>query len=174
MSETHSSRNNIDGAAASEGNLPDALAPSDRARWISELARSDGGELRNRMMTHLQQFGEPAWEWLRAPEIGLVMTRGRIGGEGAPFNLGEATVTRCALALSSGEEGHAVILGRDGGKARLAALADALMQTEASTQISRGVIEPLTASRRARESQERRRSAETKVEFFTLVRGEDQ
>src|SRR5262249_42420997 len=31
---------------------------------------------------------------LRAPETGLVMLRGRIGGDGAAFNLGEATVTR--------------------------------------------------------------------------------
>ena len=33
-------------------------------------------------------------ELLRGPETGLVTVRGRIGGGGAPFNTGEATVTR--------------------------------------------------------------------------------
>src|SRR6476620_11625428 len=33
---------------------------------------------------------------LRAPETGLVMLRGRVGGAGAPFNLGEASVKRAA------------------------------------------------------------------------------
>ncbi|WP_164159261.1 phosphonate C-P lyase system protein PhnG, partial [Stenotrophomonas maltophilia] len=73
----------------------------------------------------------PAIRTLRAPEIGLVMVRGRIGGDGAPFNLGEATVTRAAVALPSGEVGFGHVLGRDGEKARLAALADALWQNEA-------------------------------------------
>ncbi|TIU26036.1 MAG: phosphonate C-P lyase system protein PhnG, partial [Mesorhizobium sp.] len=41
-------------------------------------------------------------ELLRGPETGLVTVRGRIGGGGAPFNVGEATVTRATVRLASG------------------------------------------------------------------------
>src|SRR5262245_28823177 len=67
---------------------------------------------------------------LRSPETGLVMLRGRIGGDGAPFNLGEASVTRAAVQLASGEVGIAYILGRDQEKARLSAICDALRSEE--------------------------------------------
>jgi alpha-D-ribose 1-methylphosphonate 5-triphosphate synthase subunit PhnG len=110
---------------------------------------------------------------LRAPEIGLVMVRGRVGGDGAPFNLGEATVSRAAVALVSGEVGFGHVLGRDTEKARLAAIADALWQSAAH----RSAVEALLAPIRARIAAERKLSAErtaaTRVDFFTLVRGED-
>ncbi|WP_292578622.1 phosphonate C-P lyase system protein PhnG, partial [Mesorhizobium sp.] len=67
-------------------------------------------------------------ELLRGPETGLVTVRGRIGGGGAPFNVGEATVTRATVRLPSGQVGHSYALGRDKDKARLAAIADALWQ----------------------------------------------
>ena len=41
----------------------------------------------------------PAIENLRSPEIGTVMLRGRMGGNGQPFNVGEAAVTRAAKPL---------------------------------------------------------------------------
>jgi alpha-D-ribose 1-methylphosphonate 5-triphosphate synthase subunit PhnG len=112
---------------------------------------------------------------LRAPETGLVMLRGRIGGDGAPFNIGEATVTRCAVQLRSGEIGLSYSLGRNREKARLAALCDALWQTETHrAAIEKYVLAPV----RARTERERdllaRRTAATRVDFFTLVRGEDQ
>jgi alpha-D-ribose 1-methylphosphonate 5-triphosphate synthase subunit PhnG len=112
---------------------------------------------------------------LRAPEIGLVMLRGRIGGNGAPFNVGEATVTRAAVQLTSGERGFAYILGRDPKKARLAALCDALWQADESRQrIEQHVLKPLLAVLDEREAHERACTAATKVDFFTLVRGEDE
>jgi alpha-D-ribose 1-methylphosphonate 5-triphosphate synthase subunit PhnG len=112
---------------------------------------------------------------LRSPEIGLVMLRGRIGGNGAPFNVGEATVTRAAVQLASGEQGFAYILGRDTKKARLAALCDALWQTEvARDRIEQHVLAPLRAALDRRRQHERARTAATKVDFFTLVRGEDE
>ncbi len=111
---------------------------------------------------------------LRAPEIGLVMLRGRIGGNGAPFNAGEATVTRAAVQLATGEQGFAYILGRDPKKARLAALCDALWQADDSRDvIERHVLAPLRAVHAQRQERERARTAATKVDFFTLVRGED-
>jgi len=112
---------------------------------------------------------------LRAPEIGLVMLRGRLGGTGAPFNVGEATVTRAAVQLASGEQGFACILGRDSKKARLAALCDALWQAEDSRErIERQVLEPLRVALEKRQQHLRARTAATKVDFFTLVRGEDE
>ena len=111
---------------------------------------------------------------LRPVESGLVMLRGRIGGDGAPFNLGEATVTRAAVRTASGEVGFAYVLGRDHRKARLVALCDALWQNEQQRPaLERHVLEPVRA-RLARERAERERdTAATRVDFFTLVRGED-
>ena len=111
---------------------------------------------------------------LRAAEIGLVMLRGRIGGDGAPFNVGEATVTRAAVQIASGETGFGYVLGRDRRKARLAALCDALWQAEGYRQrVEQHVLAPLRRSQQERRSTARAQTAATRVDFFTLVRGED-
>lgn len=110
---------------------------------------------------------------LRAPEIGAVMVRGRVSASGAPFNLGEMTVTRCSLRLACGTVGHAYVQGRDRDHARRAAILDALMQTEAAAVLRRSVLAPLAADEIARRGARAAKAAATKVEFFTLVRGED-
>jgi alpha-D-ribose 1-methylphosphonate 5-triphosphate synthase subunit PhnG len=116
----------------------------------------------------------PACEDLRAPENGLVMIRGRIGGDGARFNLGEATVSRAVVRLASGEMGFGYVLGRDGAKARLIALCDALVQTAAyAAALDSKVIAPLRVGLEAQRDARARQVAATKVDFFTLVRGED-
>lgn len=115
----------------------------------------------------------PAHEWLRAPEIGAVMLRGRMGASGAPFNLGETSVTRCVLRLSDGRVGHAHVQGRDKDHATRAAVLDALMQGSEADRIEAGVLAPLRAEEAARRALRAERAAATKVEFFTLVRGED-
>lgn len=111
---------------------------------------------------------------LRPPATGLIMVRGRIGGDGAPFNLGEATVTRAAVRLESGETGFSYALGRDHDKARLAAVCDALWQSAGRrAAVEQQILAPIRA-RLARERTERReQAAATRVDFFTLVRGED-
>jgi len=116
----------------------------------------------------------PAHDALRPAESGLVMVQGRVGGDGAAFNVGEATVSRAAVRLRSGETGIGYVLGRDREKAQLVALCDALVQCAQW----RGAIEgEVVAPIRARLQGARRRAAEqtaaTRVEFFTLVRGED-
>ena len=112
---------------------------------------------------------------LRAPEVGLVMLRGRIGGTGSAFNIGEASVARAAVRLASGETGFSYILGRDVRKARLAAICDALWQAEGSrADIEHHILSPLRAARERRLQAEQARTAATKVDFFTLVRGEDE
>jgi alpha-D-ribose 1-methylphosphonate 5-triphosphate synthase subunit PhnG len=116
----------------------------------------------------------PAHEDLRAPENGLVMMRGRIGGDGAQFNLGEATVSRAVVRLTTGEMGFGYVLGRDRVKARLIALCDALVQTAAyAAALESKVIAPLRSGLEAQRGVHARQVAATKVDFFTLVRGED-
>jgi alpha-D-ribose 1-methylphosphonate 5-triphosphate synthase subunit PhnG len=111
---------------------------------------------------------------LRVPEIGLVMLRGRAGGDGAPFNLGEATVTRAAVQIASGEIGFSYVLGRNRDQARLAALCDALWQSEQHrAAVERHVLTPIRIRQQLERTRQRAQSAATRVEFFTLVRGED-
>jgi alpha-D-ribose 1-methylphosphonate 5-triphosphate synthase subunit PhnG len=122
---------------------------------------------------HLGALALPAHQSLREPESGLVMVRGRIGGDGAPFNLGEATVSRAAVRLATGEVGFGYTLGRDRQKARMIALCDALIQTaDHADAVERQVVAPL---REQMVREQRRRAAETaatRVDFYTLVRGE--
>ncbi|MGE0565135.1 MAG: phosphonate C-P lyase system protein PhnG [Pseudolabrys sp.] len=112
---------------------------------------------------------------LRPVETGLVMLRGRTGGNGAPFNLGEATVTRAAVQLATGEKGFAYALGRDPGKARLAAICDALWQNETHrASVEQQIIAPLRDAQKIRRDRALAETAATRVDFFTLVRGEDE
>ncbi|MFT6456902.1 phosphonate C-P lyase system protein PhnG [Pseudophaeobacter arcticus] len=141
-----------------------------RKTWMSLLAQADEGELSQLW----QAFGsEPEFDWLRPPEAGGVMVRGRMGGSGAPFNLGEMTVTRCALTLADGTVGHAYVQGRSKPKAEIAAKVDALMQTKAAEDLRQAVLEPLRQAQRCRKEARAAKAAATKVEFFTMVRGED-
>jgi alpha-D-ribose 1-methylphosphonate 5-triphosphate synthase subunit PhnG len=143
-----------------------------RRAAMAILAQSDAASIERGLAAAdcAAQFAE-----LRVPETGLVMLRGRIGGNGAPFNVGEATVTRAAVQLASGEQGFAYILGRDARKARLAALCDALWQAKKSRDsIERHVLAPLRDALELRSQHERTRTAATKVDFFALVRGEDE
>ena len=111
---------------------------------------------------------------LRGPESGLVMLRGRIGGTGEPFNIGEATVTRASVKLDDGSVGHAVALGRDADKARLSAIIDALCQDEETTaRIDAELIEPIRCELDDADERRRQETAATRVDFFTMVRGED-
>lgn len=115
----------------------------------------------------------PAYQEIRKAEGGLVMVRGRIGGDGAPFNVGEATVARCAVELVTGEVGFGYVLGRDHAKARLIALCDALMQRDDFREIvERAVLTPIRTRLDAEREVKAEQAAATKVEFFTMVRGE--
>jgi alpha-D-ribose 1-methylphosphonate 5-triphosphate synthase subunit PhnG len=130
-------------------------------------------------LQEMQQFwagwnNKPVVEALRGPETGLVMIRGRIGGGGAAFNLGEATVTRATVRLGNGVVGHAYALGRSSEKVRLAAVFDALWQESDQRQtVEAQVLAPIV--RRLNDSREQKRAetAATKVDFFTMVRGDD-
>ncbi|NML30198.1 phosphonate C-P lyase system protein PhnG [Paraburkholderia antibiotica] len=158
---------------------PSGVVPSSARRaWMAVLARTPRAELEAGLQRVLQDLPTPAYDWLRPPEIGLAMVRGRIGGSGDPFNLGEATVTRATLRLRAGNEPGATIgvachLGRDRRRAELAALADALLQLpEHHDRLQRQLVEPFAAQQRTRRAQRQQDAAATRVEFFTMVRGD--
>jgi len=147
---------------------------------MAVLARTPRPELEAALATALDGAAAPAFDWLRPPQTGLAMVRGRIGGTGNAFNLGEATVTRATLRLRADDGGTvnsaigvACHLGRDKRRAELAALADALLQRpERHAQLHTQLIAPLAARLEARRSAQRDDTASTKVEFFTMVRGD--
>ena len=116
----------------------------------------------------------PAFDDLRAPEVGLVMIRGRVAGTGAPFNLGEATVARAAVRLGNGAIGFGYVLGRDIGKARFIALADALWADPGRRrELEAELLGPMRAALAKRDREAAEYTAATRVDFFTMVRGED-
>lgn len=116
---------------------------------------------------------QPEAMFLRAPETGLVMVRGRIGGGGDAFNLGEVTVTRATCRLENGLIGHAHALGTGKEKARLAAIFDALAQAKDAPPQVEALFSTIEARLIAEESRTDEQTAATKVNFFTMVRGED-
>src|SRR5580700_10955623 len=114
-----------------------------RQAAMAVLAHCDATQIAH----HLSAIALPPCEDLREPENGLVMVRGRIGGDGAPFNLGEATVSRAAVRLATGEVGFGYTLGRDRQKARMIALCDAMVQSgEFAGAVEAHVLAPLRAA----------------------------
>lgn len=144
--------------------------PGERAARLGLLARSAVADL----AAALGRAGAlPAFDWLRPPQTGLVMVQARIGGSGARFNLGEASVTRCALRLHDGPVGIGTVRGTSAQHCERVALCDAMLQdARYHDRLVEQVLWPLKAAedhaRRARAA----RMATSKVEFFTLVRGE--
>ncbi|SOH94473.1 alpha-D-ribose 1-methylphosphonate 5-triphosphate synthase subunit PhnG [Monaibacterium marinum] len=148
-----------------DGSDPNAA----RKAWMSMLAKSPA--------TLLAQlwgaFVPPQHSVLRAPEIGGVMVRGRAGAVGAAFNLGEMTVTRASIKLSDGTVGHGYVQGRDKAQALTAALIDAMMQTDVAPRVQAEILTPLGNAMDQMKSTRAAKAAATKVDFFTMVRGED-
>ncbi|WGV14813.1 phosphonate C-P lyase system protein PhnG [Fuscovulum ytuae] len=139
-----------------------------RPEWLGLLARSRPAHLAALMPDPL-----PDHHLLRAPEIGAVMLRGRAGATGSPFNLGEMTVTRCSIRLRCGTVGHGYVQSRDRAHALRAAALDALLQTDAGKDLQNTILAPLTQAEAEARQTRAAKAAATKVEFFTLVRGED-
>lgn len=112
----------------------------------------------------------PSWQRLRGPETGMVMVRGRMGGEGRAFNLGEMTVSRCAVVLPDGRVGHAYLAGRDHRRAELAALLDALTQGAQVPPPLADALAGMADAQRAARDDRSRRAAATRVDFYGMVR----
>ncbi|WP_424811879.1 phosphonate C-P lyase system protein PhnG [Roseococcus sp. YIM B11640] len=139
----------------------------DRSAWMSILARASAEDM-ERLMAEAPAL--PAHRVIRGPEIGLTMLRGRAGGDGSAFNLGEATVTRCSVSLEDGTLGHCWRLGRDKRAAELAAMLDAALQQAAlRPALLASVITPLGDAQASAAALTARRAAATEVRFATLA-----
>ncbi|MGF6125613.1 alpha-D-ribose 1-methylphosphonate 5-triphosphate synthase subunit PhnG [Pseudomonas frederiksbergensis] len=142
---------------------------TDRQHWIGVLARARRSEL----LPFEEALRDVEYQMIRAPEIGMTLVRGRMGGNGAPFNVGEMSVTRCVVRLADGRTGYSYLAGRDKAHAELAALADAHLQGAQQRHWLDQVITPLANAQAERQARKAADTAATKVEFFTLVRGEN-
>jgi alpha-D-ribose 1-methylphosphonate 5-triphosphate synthase subunit PhnG len=155
--------------ASSETKKSESAGQARRQAVMAVLAHADAAEISGRLET----IALPVHENLREPENGLVMVRGRVGGDGAAFNLGEATVSRAAVRLSTGEVGFGYTLGRDRHKAQMIALCDAMVQSAEFAEIVQAkVVTPLRAAMIAERNCKAAEAAATRVDFYTLVRGE--
>ncbi len=157
-----------------------ATAPANpRAEWMALLARAPLPLLEQGLADHTQSTPQ----WLRRPETGLMMVQGRVGGAGEKFNLGEMTVTRCALrlapaaantpdpALKDTPVGVAYVMGRNHRHAQLAAVADALLQIPAEWSVlEQRLLAPLRAHVQAGQTRRHAQAQTTKVDFLTVAR----
>ena len=143
----------------------------DREAVMGLIARADPDDVARLVA----QFGAlPEHSEIRSPETGLVMVRGRMGGRGGPFNLGEATVTRCTIRLGSGEIGHSYVLGRDPDHARKAAIIDAMRQCAGqASNVDAKIVGPLRRLEQRCRAERKDAADRTRVDFFTVARGED-
>ncbi len=142
---------------------------SARKRALDVLAAAPSKALAERW----EAFGDkPGHQRIRGPETGLVMVRGRAGGGGAPFNLGEATVSRASVRIVTGEVGHGYCLGRDLDKAEAIAVIDALRQRDAA-KVDAEIIAPLEQLIEGADAVLADETAATRVDFFTMVRGDN-
>ena len=139
---------------------------ADRQRWMGVLAKAAAEEL---AAAYAALGPQPAANFVRPPETGLALLRGRIGGRGAAFNFGEATVTRCVVRFDDrGPMGFGYVMGRDKRRAEQAAMFDALLQRgHAAAQAQ---VENLAAAQAARAARQAANAATSKVDFFTMVR----
>ncbi len=145
--------------------MSDAVA--ERQGWMAVLARASSEQILAQLAVAPPL---PRHERLRGPETGLVMVRGRTGGTGAPFNLGEMTVTRCTVRLAGGAVGHAYVAGRDDRQAELAAVLDAALQDPARRMaLEQSVIVPLAAVQAEQRRVTAAKAAATQVKFFTMA-----
>ena len=172
-----------------------------RQNWMATFAKAPLAQLEHHVDSVLESAlssgqKRPEYQFLRSPEIGLAMVRGRAGGTGQPFNLGEMTIIRCVVQLSGTVEGigetegadalqnpkskiqnpisgFGYVAGRSHRHAELAALCDALMQhPDWCDRVQAGVIEPLVAIAQEKRAAEAAEVESTRVNFFTMLRGE--
>ncbi|HWK45884.1 MAG TPA: phosphonate C-P lyase system protein PhnG [Stellaceae bacterium] len=142
----------------------------ERRRWMAVLAKATLADLE---AVWNAQTPQPAYSFLRQAEIGLVMVRGRTGGTGAPFNLGEMTMARCVVRLANGTTGFGHVAGRDRRHAELAAVFDGLLQDPTRRRVlEETLVNPIERRQHAAKAARAGAVAATKVDFFTMVRGE--
>jgi len=144
---------------------------NERKAWLSILAQSE----RSAIEAALGDHALPETETLRPAEIGLIMVRGRAGGNGQRFNLGEMPVTRCSVRSKAGHVGHGYVQSRDKQHAELTAKLDAALQEPGRrAALTKAVIEPLSVALARKKEEIAAKAAATKVDFFTMARGKSE
>lgn len=138
-----------------------------RQQWMQVLARAGDA-----LMSFEAELTAATYRRIRAPETGMVMVRGRAGGTGQAFNVGEMTVTRCVVRLDDGSTGYSYIAGRNKQHAELAALADAHLQGQEQEHWMETLVRPLQRQQQHKRLQREADIAASKVNFFTMVRGD--
>lgn len=144
-----------------------------RAEWIALLARAPLPMLEQALQAHQDSRST---QWLRRPETGLYMVQGRAGGTGERFNLGEVTVTRCALRsvgqdMAPSPVGVSYVMGRHHRQAELAALADALLQQDShQSTLEHDLLNPVRQHLASQVARRQAQARSTRVDFFTLAR----
>lgn len=216
-SATAASSSAAGAAQASPSAAPSAAGLSPRQERLRLLALADSAQL-EAFLDHLHDTGRlPSWTLVRGPESGLVMVRGRIGGQGQAFNVGEALVTRCCISLATGTAGPdaltdaaaadalltattpkdaaeadtpwtdaaqdtgcagllgcGYVLGEQPRHAEMMAVLDALWQDEHTAPLLDAELLPtLCTALRERYAHDAAAGAATRVDFFTMTRGED-
>ncbi len=141
---------------------------TERKQWIKALSLSNASEL-NKLWEDLQI--DVDFKYLSGPETGLLTCRGKMGGTGNSFNLGDISVTRCSVQLASGEIGTSIQTGTNHNKSKYAALIDALMQTDQKAMLQEKIINPLVANREEKAQARQAEIMSSKVDFYTMVRG---
>jgi alpha-D-ribose 1-methylphosphonate 5-triphosphate synthase subunit PhnG len=153
-----------------DATLPASTAA--RQHWMAVLAKATPTEILNAWD---EMTGKPDYNFIRPPETGLVMVQARAGSSGQRFNFGEMTMTKCIVELEDGTAGHAYVAGSDPAHAEIAAVFDAVLQTATGhREIMEKVVSPLRLNQVDRKRNVETKTAATRVDFFTLVRGEDE
>lgn len=148
----------------------ESITKESRRDWLAVLAHAS----RDLLERHAAAIEPGRFEWLREPETGLAMVRGRVGNTGDRFNLGETTMTRCVVrhrgASGAVTAGIGYVLGRDAQRAAWVARLDALLQQpEHREALMHEVIEPLREATRQARGAAAARTAASRVRFFTLA-----
>lgn len=141
---------------------------TDRQQWLSILTQQ-----KEEINHYAQNLKAKKYDIVRAPEIGMAMVKGKTAGEGQVFNLGEVTVTRCVVRIEGGTMGFGYVVGRNQNQALLIALADAYLQSDEHAAWEKSLLVPLNDSLQKRLKAQENKVQTTKVDFFTMVRGED-
>lgn len=142
----------------------------ERKEWIGLLGSADPKDLEAAKKEYAQGV---KITHVVTPETGMIMVQAKADGSNGRFNLGEVTVSRCVLEVKKTYMGTAWVMGSDLRHAELAALFDALLQDPATHDpLANTLIKKLKIKQTAKNERMAQDAADTRVEFFTLKRGE--
>ena len=145
-----------------------------RKEWMEFLCIADPTDLESVKNNLDASHDIPLdYTYIVKPETGLIMVQAKADGSRTRFNLGETTVSRCILKIKEQYTGASWIIGSDLQHAKNAALFDALLQDpEYNEKLTELLFRKLEKKQNAKNIKLKQDIEKTKVEFFTLKRGE--